>query len=1008
VRTAFVAAILMTLPLRAQPAITAVLEAGRPVDRALAGGESHAYEITLRGGECARLTLDQRGIDVTIRVLDAAGAVLADLDLDSRRNGQERVEIVSVEGGAYQVQVAARYPREPAGSYELRVDDVRIATARDRLLDEARRLHVSSDTARTAGKYGDAAAGFRRASELAEQALGTSDPYVAFLQTKLGSALRGKGDFDLSEQAFVRAIAIYDASLGRDHPQTANALALLGALAMARDDYPKAEASMREAIDILERTVGAEHPRVASVLADLADLHSYRGDLTRARSELERAFAIGERTLDPGDFAHIALVNDLAALYVGLKEYDLAEPLAARALDAIERRFGADNVRISNPLMSLAIVARERAQYVKALGYLQRAYTAREHALGPDHRETASLLIVIGNVHVARGDYERALDAYRRAHDVLETAAGPYHSLTMLTLVGMVRAYTAMGDIAHAIEHQSRADAILEKTIDFNLAIGSAKAKLTFAEFSFERTGRTITLGVTAPYDRAAAELAALVLLQRKGRVGDAMGSSLAALRDRLNDGDRRLLDRLNATTAELATLALQGRGSTPFPEYRQHLAALEEQRGSLEAEASDRSAEFRARTQPVSLAGVRALIPDDAALLEIAVYDRFNPRATTDLAAHGELRYVACVIRRDGDVRLIDLGAAKEIDALVARFREALHDPALDPAPFARALDQAVMAPVRPWLGNATRLLVSPDGALNLVPFEAFLDTDQRYLIERFAVTYLTTGRDLLRLQVARPSPGPPVVVADAIFGEPGGAAGAPSKKRAAGAPARRSVVTADSLATVYFAPLAATGYEARAIQSLFPDARLLTGAAATKAALLHVAAPSMLHIATHGFFLAPSEAVDNPLIRSGLALSGANFRGADGEPGILTALEASTLNLWGTQLVTLSACDTGVGEIRNGEGVYGLRRAFFLAGAETLVMSLWPVSDSVTRDMMGAYYRRLKEGLGRGDALREAQQAMMARAGRRHPFYWASFIQAGEWANLAGLRPSAVAASP
>ena len=126
--------------------------------------------------------------------------------------------------------------------------------------------------------------------------------------------------------------------------------------------------------------------------------------------------------------------------------------------------------------------------------------------------------------------------------------------------------------------------------------------------------------------------------------------------------------------------------------------------------------------------------------------------------------------------------------------------------------------------------------------------------------------------------------------------------------------------------------------------------------------------------------------------------------ERGILTALEASNLNLWGTRLVTLSACDTGVGEVKNGEGVYGLRRAFFLAGAETLVMSLWPVSDVVSHEVMSAYYRGLKDGLGRGEALRQAQLTLLARATRRHPFYWASFIQAGEWGNLDGMRSSAV----
>ncbi len=140
---------------------------------------------------------------------------------------------------------------------------------------------------------------------------------------------------------------------------------------------------------------------------------------------------------------------------------------------------------------------------------------------------------------------------------------------------------------------------------------------------------------------------------------------------------------------------------------------------------------------------------------------------------------------------------------------------------------------------------------------------------------------------------------------------------------------------------------------------------------------------------------------LRSGLAFAGANLRQhRDTDDGILTALEASGLNLWGTKLVVLSACDTGVGEVRNGEGVYGLRRSFFLAGAESLVMSLWPASDYTTRELMTGYYRNLKAGLGRGEALRQVQLDMLKRNPKLHPFYWANFIQSGEWADLNGKR--------
>ena len=235
-----------------------------------------------------------------------------------------------------------------------------------------------------------------------------------------------------------------------------------------------------------------------------------------------------------------------------------------------------------------------------------------------------------------------------------------------------------------------------------------------------------------------------------------------------------------------------------------------------------------------------------------------------------------------------------------------------------------------------------------------------------------------------------------------------------------RRSVTTGEDLSTIYFAPIAGTGEEARAIKALFPDATLLTGRHATKAALQRLDAPRMLHIASHGFFLQdaardtqtpPATAVNgtramsasgnggNPLLRSGLALAGANLA-RDHDDGILTALEAAGLNLWGTKLVTLSACDTGVGEVRNGEGVYGLRRAFVLAGTETLVMTLWPVSDFITREPMAAYYAGLRAGLGRGDALRQAKLAMLKQKDRQHPFYWASFILSGEWASLDGKR--------
>jgi CHAT domain-containing protein len=234
-----------------------------------------------------------------------------------------------------------------------------------------------------------------------------------------------------------------------------------------------------------------------------------------------------------------------------------------------------------------------------------------------------------------------------------------------------------------------------------------------------------------------------------------------------------------------------------------------------------------------------------------------------------------------------------------------------------------------------------------------------------------------------------------------------------------------ASAFSQIYFSPLPHTAREGDALRALLPGATLLTKREATKAALSQVRSPALLHIATHGFFLKDSKLmpsggrgfravnddpqrmlremeksgvrIENPLLRSGLALAGANEHKDD---GILTALEVTGLNLWGTKLVVLSACDTGVGEVKNGDGVHGLRRALVLAGAESQVMSLWAVSDKASRELMVSYYRLLQQGEGRGEALRQVQLEMLKRVNRRHPYYWASFIQSGEWTKLEGRR--------
>jgi CHAT domain-containing protein len=464
--------------------------------------------------------------------------------------------------------------------------------------------------------------------------------------------------------------------------------------------------------------------------------------------------------------------------------------------------------------------------------------------------------------------------------------------------------------------------------------------------------------------------------------------------------------------------------------QYRDRVKTLEEQAEKFEAEISHRSDEFRAQSLPVTLEAVRAAIPDDAALIEFASYRPFNAKAAKYDDAFSRPHYVAYILRRQGEIEWKELGDAKAIDDAVATLRKALRDPKRkDVKNLARIIDRIVFQPLRPLLGNLTRLLISPEGSLNLIPFAALVDEQGQYLVERYSISYLSSGRDLLRLQVARKSMSGPLVIADPDFGGRRQVEATRLLKQTKGPPEKqgRDDSPATTFSKFYFPALPYTAEEGKAIGALLPGATLLTKRRANKEALRQSQSPNILHIATHGFFLdnlnltstggrSPRKSsqdesrrlkqvekdgsrIENPLLRAGLAMAGANEQ-KEGGNGILTALEMTGLNLWGTKLMTLSACDTGVGEVRNGDGVHGLRRALALAGAETQVMSLWAVSDRWTRELMVAYYRRLRQGQGRAAALRQAQLEMFKVMKRRHPYFWASFILSGEWANLEGER--------
>ena len=907
-------------------------------------------------------------------------------------------------------------------------------------------MEALADLYRLQADYRRAEEMFRRSLEIREQAGGTEHPDLTSPLNNLALIYTAVGDYTRARQHLQRTLDLRLKAYGPEHNFVALALNNLAQLDERQGNYVSALRLTERALPIIEKTLGTENQYYSTLLSNLASLHKELGDFDRAESLFRRTLATDEKLFGPEhpEVAHD--LNNLAGLYHLKRDYERAVPLYQRAQAALEKTLGPEHPEVARALNNLAQGYGDQGDYARALPLLERALKIYEKTLGSQHPQTATTLNNLAGTYHTKGELPRALQLYERALHVWENSLGPQHHNVAMVLHNIALLYEAQGDIGQAIRFQTRAGDIRERNLELILTVGSEEQKLLYTARLAEEANSAVSLHLAgAPANGEAARLSLNTILRRKGRALDAMADQIGALRRRLNPEDQALLNQLATARSQLATLKLEGAGAASDPATREAtITRLEREVEELENAISARSAEFRAQKQPVTIERVQAVIPTGAALVELT---RYRPVKLQAFKLDPP-RYAAYVLRHAGAPQWVDLGEAAPLEEAVAKWRSALSDPRRqDVKELAQALDARLMLPVRKLTGEARMLFISPDGALNLIPFGALVDERGSYLIENLSISYLSSGRDLLRLQTQATSRQGPILFANPQFdagtsgtGNLSSPGGSSSPGGADSSPGRRSV----DLSGTKFSQLPGTAAEAKALNTILPAPRVYTGAAATESALKQIAGPSILHIATHGFFLpaqaaaattaqetrgltlggAPAQARgENPLLRSGLALAGANRRGSAGaaaDDGILTAYEAASLDLWGTELVALSACETGVGEIRNGDGVHGLRRALVLAGSESQLMSLWQVSDEATRDLMVAYYKRLRAGEGRGEALRGVQIEFIkhggeSRAGgdqrgigvilkpaaqdRRHPFYWASFIQSGEWKKLGNL---------
>jgi CHAT domain-containing protein/tetratricopeptide (TPR) repeat protein len=822
--------------------------------------------------------------------------------------------------------------------------------------EPATTLTALGDSLRKQNRYDEAEAAYRRALEIEARAPGPQDRRKSVAALPLAGLLKAEGKYADAEALYLSLQKAYEAAGAAETPDAVTVMIGLADLYRLEGQYNKFLTLSASLLKLTDKVFGPEDPNTALILDNAAMAFQYGGDYANAEHWYKQALAIQEKSLGPDHPAAASTIDNLATLYMMQDRFQDAEPLLLRAL-AVHANAASGGDAAGITLVNLAQCYKFEGRYAEAEPILRQVLDVYGKNLGPAAPETVQ---TTHNLAIVLWDEKKFPEA-----------------LTLL----------------------ARESAEQERRMAANLSNGSETQRL---EYSYQFAGSTeILLSFQAAYGGVdARRLAWETVLRRKGRVLDSLAGELDAIRARLDAGQRQDLDSLTGVRGALASLYLQGAAAGGADAYRKTLDATRAREEELVRKLSASSPAFRAEAQPPTLAQVQAALPEGAALVEYALYRPFDPAAAPG-KIWGPWRFGAFRAASSRDPAWVDLGEAAPIERLIEQWRAELARPGMENTgePLARQLYAALVAPVLPQ-GETRTLLVAPDGALHLLPWAALSDPQGKFLLDRYRISLIDSGRDLLKFAQAAAPRGPDVILANPDFdGAAGGSA--PAFRRSADMP------------LAHWKPLPATAAEAGAVHGqLGAAAQLFEGTAATKSALAAVHGPRVLHVATHGFFLkdqpqpAPensrgtmakipsaSQSADkpgeNPLLRSGIVLAGANRPESAGS-SILTALEAAQLDLQGTALVTLSACETGVGEVHNSEGVFGLKRAFAIAGAQAQLISLWEVDDKSTSELMSEFYAQLAAGSGRADALRAAQRKLAAEY--RSPYYWAAFTLSGD----------------
>jgi CHAT domain-containing protein/Tfp pilus assembly protein PilF len=795
------------------------------------------------------------------------------------------------------------------------------------------------------GRYSKAEEYTLKALEIRKNHLKDNVGYGASLNN-LAVLYKDMGKYNESEVLFKKAHELIKKANGENSNPYAIVLNNEAMLFQTIGRYEQAEGSMNKAIAIADNNLKKKSPNYIRLYVNLALLYQLMGELDKAENIYLQALALQEKRISHKHPDYASLLRNLAALYLQKGNLDKVEDYLTQARDIYKRKFGTKNALYAKATYELAAFYQYINELVKAEPLLFESKEIQELILNehhPDYTLTQDNLAVL---YWQKNDVEKAAEYYKQVMDEYLYQINNY--------------FPPMSEKEKAAFWINVHPKFL-RYYAFVTDVINQKPELATDMYNYHIRTKGLLLSST---NRIKYQI--------------------------LNSGNKKLVNTYNDWVDSKKYLArLYTLSEDELKKENVNVDSVERATNFKEKELSRLSVNFAEGfiTQSISCNEITDMLNDQEAAVEIIRIPGYHY-----LKPDTSVFYGALVLKKNKAVpELVVLKNGKELEE--KQIRE--YQQNMQRAAKSNTFFHAFWEPISEKTTNKSKLYVSLDGVYNQINLNTLQDAEGNFLIDKTNIIYVANTKELEKIKKHSASQQTFTAKQAILFGNPNYA----------------KDLNWDNITKMPLPELPGTKEEVEKINHILKQKNWITTTyfsdEASEQNLKAVKQPPVLHIATHGFFLPdvkktdqkifgidPEKVKENPLLRSGLLFAGAdntiqqigNPENQASDDGILNAYEAMLLNLSNTELIILSACETGLGEIVNGEGVYGLQRAFQIAGSKTIMMSLWQVSDEVTQQLMTKFYQYLLESKDKIYAFNKAQ--MEIKEDYPAPFYWGAFI--------------------